>query len=282
MFRIGEFSIIARVSGRLLRYYDEIGLLVPEYTDPQSGYRYYSARQLPRLNRILASKELGFSLEQIARMLDHELSTDEIRGMLILRKAQIEHSLNEDLSRLREVESRLSQLESFGTLQEPDVILKTVPAQPFLSLREVFSSMEAVRGLVQRINTVVPAKLPQSSLGPITVGVHSPVFEPESNDLEIGYVAIGGVPESIQLSEERVLTLGELPAVETMATLVHIGPISQTHREYAALGRWLEKNQWEIVGRGREILMQLPLASKDAEAVVEIQLPVRKIKPTDA
>lgn len=64
MFRIGEFSKIAQVSGRLLRYYDKIDLLSPEHTDPQTGYRYYSAKQLPRLNQILALKDLGLSLEQ--------------------------------------------------------------------------------------------------------------------------------------------------------------------------------------------------------------------------
>ena len=90
MFRIGDFSKIAQVSGRLLRYYDEIGLLSPEFTDPESGYRYYSARQLPRLNRILALKDLGLSLEQIARMLTRGTSTAEIREMLALRKAHIE------------------------------------------------------------------------------------------------------------------------------------------------------------------------------------------------
>ena len=80
MFRIGDFSKIAQVSGRLLRYYDEIGLLSPEFTDPQTGYRYYSAQQLPRLNRILVLKELGLSLEQIARLLEQNTSADEIRG----------------------------------------------------------------------------------------------------------------------------------------------------------------------------------------------------------
>ncbi len=82
MFRIGEFSRIAQVSGRLLRYYDEIGLLSPNFTDPETGYRYYSAQQLPRLNRILVLKELGLSLEQVARLLDQQTSTEEIRGML--------------------------------------------------------------------------------------------------------------------------------------------------------------------------------------------------------
>ncbi len=65
MFQIGTFSKIAQVSGRLLRYYDEIGLLSPEATDPETGYRYYSARQLPRLNRILVLKEVFLVLENI-------------------------------------------------------------------------------------------------------------------------------------------------------------------------------------------------------------------------
>ena len=62
MFRIGEFAQIAQVSGRQLRFYDQLGLLPPAHIDPQTGYRYYSIRQLPRLNSILALKELGLSL----------------------------------------------------------------------------------------------------------------------------------------------------------------------------------------------------------------------------
>ena len=93
MFRIGEFSQIARVSGRLLRYYDSLGLLRPVRIDPATGYRYYSADQLPRLNRILALKELGLSLDQIAKMVDDKISPDEIRGMLMLKKAELEQSL---------------------------------------------------------------------------------------------------------------------------------------------------------------------------------------------
>src|SRR5260221_10708067 len=121
MFRIGEFSKIAQVSGRLLRYYDEIGLLSPASIDPETGYRYYSARQLPRLNRILVLKELGLSLEQIARLLAQGTSPDEIRGMLALRKAQIEQSLQEEMARLRIVEKRLQQIDAHGQVQEPGV-----------------------------------------------------------------------------------------------------------------------------------------------------------------
>jgi DNA-binding transcriptional MerR regulator len=84
MFRIGEFAQIAQVSGRQLRFYDQLGLLRPTHTDAQTGYRYYSIQQLPRLNSILALKELGLSLEQIAPLLEKEISPAELRGMLTM------------------------------------------------------------------------------------------------------------------------------------------------------------------------------------------------------
>src|SRR5437899_5083795 len=85
MFSIGEFSRIARVTPRQLRHYEELGLFQPERIDPETGYRFYSALQLARLNRILAFKELGLSLTQILRLLDANISAEEIRGMLTMR-----------------------------------------------------------------------------------------------------------------------------------------------------------------------------------------------------
>ena len=276
MFRIGEFSKIARVSGRLLRYYDEIGLLSPQSIDPETGYRSYSARQLPRLNRILVLKELGLSLEQIARLLDQETSVDEIRGMLALRKAQIEQSVQEEMERLRIVESRLQQIDTQGQMQEPDVILKAVPATPFLALRDVLPGMDAIEHLVRRIATAVPALVGRNSLGPITIIIHSPMYDPEALDVEVGYLLTGKGPQSVELSEERLLTLRTLPAVETMATLAHVGRVSDSHRGYGALATWIEQHGWQMSGAGRDILIQLPQSEQQDEAVIEIQLPVTR------
>jgi DNA-binding transcriptional MerR regulator len=277
MFRIGEFSKIARVSGRLLRYYDEIGLLSPQSIDPETGYRYYSARQLPRLNRILVLKELGLSLEQIARLLDQETSVDEIRGMLALRKAQIEQSVQEEMERLRVVESRLQQIDIQGQMQEPDVILKAVPATPFLGLRDVLPGMGAIQHLVRRIATTVPAKVGRNSPGHITVIIHSPLYDPEALDVEVGYLLTGEGPQSVELSEERLLTLRTLPAIETMATLAHVGRVSDSHRSYGALATWIERHGWQMSGAARDILLQLPQSEEQDEAVIEIQLPVTRV-----
>ena len=135
MFRIGEFSKIAQVPASLLRYYDDIGLFIPIHSDRDTGYRYYSVQQLTQLNRILALKDLGLSLEQVKHLLEDEVSPDEIRGMLALKKAQIEQTIQAEAVRLRAVESRLQQIERKGQFQDDDVVLKSLPAQPFLSLR---------------------------------------------------------------------------------------------------------------------------------------------------
>jgi DNA-binding transcriptional MerR regulator len=279
MFRIGEFSRIAQVSGRLLRYYDEIGLLSPEFTDPQTGYRYYSAHQLFRLNRILVLKELGLSLEQVARLLGQNTSTDEIRGMLTLRKAQIEQTVQEEMARFRDIEARLQQLETQGHIQERDIVLKSVPAQDYLALREVLPGMGAVRQLVMNIVDVVPPAVGKNALGTIAIMMkHSPTYEPEALDVEVGYLLTGSVPKRITLSEGRIMATRKLPAVDTMATMVHLGPVNESHSSYGILASWLETNQYLIAGNGREILIQLPLPGKENEAITELQLPVTKLE----
>ncbi len=88
MLKIGEFARVAQVSIATLRHYDQCGLLKPNELDPDTGYRYYSLDQLARLNRILALKELGFSLEQVAHLLEKDLSLEQLRGMFTLKQAQ--------------------------------------------------------------------------------------------------------------------------------------------------------------------------------------------------
>ncbi len=120
MFTIGDFAQYGRVSARMLRHYDAIGLLRPARTDPVSGYRFYEAAQLARLNRIIALKDLGFSLQQVAAILAEELSAEELRGMLRLRQAELEAALTAAGARLAQVEARLRTIESEGRMSADD------------------------------------------------------------------------------------------------------------------------------------------------------------------
>src|SRR5215471_2613130 len=140
MFRTGEFSHIARVTKRVLHFYDEIGLLKPTYVDPETSYRYYSANQLSRLNRILALKDLGLSLDQIAAMLQADVSDEEIHGMLLMKKAELEYTVQEDLRRLRGIEARIKQ--NLMADDALDVVIKSISAQLYLSIRTMIPTPE--------------------------------------------------------------------------------------------------------------------------------------------
>ncbi|HVU11018.1 MAG TPA: helix-turn-helix domain-containing protein, partial [Phototrophicaceae bacterium] len=126
MIKIGDFARLSQVSVPTLRHYDEIGLLKPVQVDPFTGYRYYSVSQLPRLNRILALKDLGFSLEQIEQVLNSDLSLEQLRGMIKLRQAEQQQHLSDEQSRLTRISARLRQIELEDSMPNYDVILKTV------------------------------------------------------------------------------------------------------------------------------------------------------------
>src|SRR5215217_8125548 len=99
MIRIGDFARIGQVSIVTLRHYDEIDLLKPVTVDTVTGYRYYSVAQLPRLNRILALKDLGFSLDQIVQVLNG-LTVEQLRSMLETKQAEFQQRIADEQARL--------------------------------------------------------------------------------------------------------------------------------------------------------------------------------------
>jgi DNA-binding transcriptional MerR regulator len=274
LFRIGEFSQIARVSSRLLRYYDSIGLLRPQRIDPETGYRYYSAGQLQQLNRILALKELGLSLDQVARMLDDKISAAEIRGMLSLKKAELERSLAEEAARLRHIESRLMQIEQQGSLGDYDVVMKSSRAMPMLSTRTMHPTFDDAVAALREIARAVSTQLAAAARGNVIVVAHCD-FDDENLDLEIGVTLSRAVNKPVRVPSGAQLTLAELPASDTLATIVRTGPLYQSHLAFGKLGVWMEANDYRIAGPCREVFLDMPFHGP-GDPAVEIQFPVAR------
>jgi len=274
MFSIGEFSHITRVTPRQLRHYEELGLFRPERIDPETGYRFYSALQLPRLNRILALKDLGLSLSQILHLLDEHISAEEIRGMLTLRKAQIEQTLREELDRVRSIEARLSQLEEQGELFD-DVVLKAMPARTFLSLRQVVASKEEGLALMTQLHCSLPRLAGRSTLGQFALHFPSDSFQEENVEVEMGFLLSGDVLGTVALSNGLDMTRHLLPAIETMATMVFVG-VANHARGYGRLGTWMEHHHFQLAGPGWQVFIEPFQPAILDQAVIEIQLPVKR------
>lgn len=276
MFRIGEFSKIAQTPITQLRYYDEIGLFQPAGIDDFTGYRYYSATQLPQLNRIIALKELGLTLDQIRRMVHDDIAADEIRGMLSLKKAQIEQTLQDEIARLRIVEARLRQFDREGELREDDVVVKSIPEAAYLSTRRVLPNIFDGAAIAQELTTRLPMRLGTKSLGHFMAVVHGDAFRIENADVEMGFLLKDSNVESpLRLPSGDQITTRLLPAVETAITAVRIGPFENGYGPYAAVGRWVEENGYQLAGPPREEFIVWPAPGSDEDPVTEIQIPVK-------
>ena len=275
MFRIGDFSRIARVSARLLRFYDQIGLLEPAHADSQTGYRYYTVEQLARLNRITVLKELGFSLEQIGDILTAPLEAGELRHMLLLRRNDVERTLVEATQRLRQIETRIAQIESEGTLSFDDVVERSEPAHRLLSVRGQVASFAEARALIGVLRDRAAPLLPERHGCQMVVVAHLLEFESDELDAEFGFIVdrlgLTALPKSSSLA------LRELPAVPRMAACVRVGLPEDAHLVTAKIGRFVGANGDRLDGPSRELFLHPPDPERMNESVVEMQFPVCRL-----
>jgi DNA-binding transcriptional MerR regulator len=168
MFSIGEFAKHGRVSVRMLRHYDAIGLLPPARVDPFTGYRSYRADQLSQLNRIIALRDLGFGLDQIAELLTEQLDLPQLWGMLRLRQAELQTALAAGTAQLGRIEARLRIIESEGQMPADEVVVKSLPALRVAELTDIAAGFhpEAIGPVIKPLCAELGRRLQLSPLQP--------------------------------------------------------------------------------------------------------------------
>ncbi len=273
MFKIGDFSRLCRVPASALRYYADIGLLQPAHIDKFTGYRYYTFDQLPRLNRILALKDLGLSLEQIHALLNDQLSADEMRGMLRLKQAEIQQRLDEEQSRLMRVAVRLKQIEKEGIMPVQEVVLKTIEAQHVISIREIIPLPDHVGVLLGEAFSGLMAAGVQVIGAPMAI-FHDDEFKPVDMDVEIAFPLMPSVTQTVLLGDGRQLVVHDLPAIPTAACIIHSGSYDGLDETYSALSQWVAANHYRLAGNIREVYLTAP--GDPSGPITEIQYPVEK------
>ena len=270
MFKIGEFSKLVQVPVPTLRYYDQMGLLKPVEVDRLTGYRYYSASQLPRLNRILALKGLGFSLEQIAEVLAEGLTSEQMRGMLRLRHAQICQQLSEVQGQLVEVETRLRQIEREETFSSYDVILKQIEPLLVASVRAILPVHNDLTPLYCEVYDALA--LYHCEPGQ-TLAIW---YDEEYKEHDVDGAAVFLIRRPIP--DVGRVHIHELPAAQ-MASTIHQGSYNTLTDAHQAVLQWIEANSYRIVGPGREVYLHStpPIDHDDPSYVTEVQYPVEKL-----
>lgn len=156
MFRIGEFSKLTQVSIRMLRYYDEVGLLTPAEVNKLTGHRLYSVEQIPRLNKILYLRDSGSNVSEIALA----LATDEqsLLTQLNRKRTEIENAIQAELEKLRKIELAKNEIQAGKGELHYNSSVKSIPAYHVLSLRRVVPTSYSEGDLWQELSTFATAE----------------------------------------------------------------------------------------------------------------------------
>jgi DNA-binding transcriptional MerR regulator len=272
VFAIGEFARHGRVSVRMLRHYDAIGLLRPARVDPATGHRAYEAAQLAELNRIVALKDLGFTLEQVRALLDEQVSVEKVRGMLTLRRADLEAAVAASTLRLAQVETRLRAIELDGQLPAHEVVVKHLPAARMAELSATAGSFhpDDIGPVVQPLCAELGERLTAAQVTP--VGRLTCYYDKAPN-ADSKVVMHAAVPIASEHGAAlNGLSITDLPAADH-ATLVHRGPMDTVLPAWQALARWVDTRGHHPTGPARELYLECP--DDPARWVTELQEPLQ-------
>jgi len=270
MLNIGEFARLGQVSPRMLRHYDETGLLKPSRVDSQTGYRSYEVAQLGRLHRLLALRDLGLSLEQIQPMLDDDPSVEQLRGMLRLRQAQIEREVTDEQARLRRVDAHLRALEGSKAMSSFDVAIKTT--EP-IRLAEASGPAPGFghENLSPVFHRLVPTVLGHLGRAGARPGIMVAWYEEPAEDGTVVLHA-GFEVDNQSVPDDDDVRVVELPTVR-VASVIHHGPMDNVLSVYEALAKWIEDSGNEFAGRSRELYHQWD-DDHPERSVTELQMPI--------
>jgi len=254
----------------MLRYYDQLGLLVPERVDRWTGYRSYDVDQLARLHRLLALRDLGFTLDQIGGLLDGDPSVEQLRRMLRLRRAELEQTVADEQGRLRRVEAHLRAIEGSNVVHSQDVVIKKTQPLRVAEIRGTAAGLEP-----EHIGPVFGELAPKLATHLQRAGVEPGMlvgyYDDPKDDGSVGvHVAFDVGDRAVQTSDG--VGIVELPVIE-VASVVHRGGMQDISPVYEALHRWIEDSGFQLAGYSRELYHEM---ASDGPSVTEIRVPITK------
>ncbi len=277
MFRIGEFSRIARVTIDTLRHYDALGLLKPVQVDPVTGYRYYTARQLKVLNRILALKDSGLSLDEIGSILQDNLSSEQVRGILKAQLVQAESDLQAAQARQEKLIARLNHLEMEENMPAYEVTLKAIEPTTVAAIRETIPTIEQMPARCGEMFRAIAEWMLSNGLpfGPYMTIYYNDAYTRQDIDTECAFI----IPHlaAAQAMPAAPIAMRQMEAVPCVAYTVVTDDFYQKvdglTPAYQALAQWIEDNGYQIVGPARELFYGSP---QGGDMTAEVQFPVQK------
>ncbi len=239
MLKIGDFSKLSRVSIRMLRHYDDMGLLKPAETDAFTGYRYYREEQLVTVGRITALKDMGFSLADIVRILGIYDDREKLDAFLAARQKELADQAKETeykLMLLDTARKRLGKEQTMGF----DVTVKTIPERYAATVHMIIPKYEDEGAAWNMMAECEEPLIPADPCYAIAEFL-DPEYKEENVEIVVSMAVKG------QYRDTEHVKFKTLPAVRVASCVVR-GSYDQMGEAYATVAAWIRDNGYRISG----------------------------------
>ena len=266
MLKIGDFSKLSRVSIRMLRHYDDIGLLKPAETDDFTGYRYYREDQLFLIGRITALKDMGFALADIVRILEIYDDRKQLDQFLAARQKELTDQAKETEYKLMLLETARKRLRKEQTMKY-DVTIKTIPERYAATVQMVVPHYED-EGMLWGM--MAECKTPLVPADPCLAAAEFLDKEYKEENVEIKvWMTVKGKYEDTEHVKFKTL-----PAVKVASCIIK-GSYEQMGDAMATVASWINENGYEANGPMFNIYHVSPAQTQNPEEyVTEVCLPI--------
>ena len=270
MLKIGIFSKLSRISIRMLRHYDEIGLLMPSETDGLTGYRYYTEGQLPTAGWIVALRDMGFGLSAIAELLGGMEDAQALSRILSIKRSELQEEAEAVNRRMLLLETAMNRLRKDGTMMNFNVTLKMMPELYVASVRMSIPTYQEEGMLWQTLmRETAPLHIQDTDPSYALAIFHDGEFKEAEVDVEVQKSVKGRYQDTAHV------TFKTTPAVE-IASCTYKGSYDKMGEVNAAVAGWVEQNGYEMSGLSFNIYHVSPHeASNPEEFVTEVCYPVK-------
>ena len=271
MLKIGDFSKINRITIKTLRLYDELNLLNPKYVDKMTGYRYYEPSQLPRIQKIIALKQIGFSLADISSLLVDDVELPILLDRLNNKKSEISKTVELEKNKLQQLVSYIEALKKEPKMTY-DVVIKDLPAVTVASMRKVIANYGEYNEFYPQMGKMMEEQKLECAQPYYCFTIyHDGEYKEKDIDVEIcESIVKAGV-------DKDGMTFKQIPAVPQAVCIFHKGPYTNLGKAYGFLMKWVEDNGYEIVDHIRESYHDGVWNKDDpADYLTELQAPIAK------
>ncbi len=268
LFRIGEFSKLTKTTIKTLRYYDKVGLLKPAFVDSATSYRYYTEGQIPIMRRILALKDAGLSNDDIARILDTQNGSDDMRQILLARRKMLEESMAMVRGQLTEIERLLAPSEMSYTAK-----LQEIPTYMVYCCRGYVQTPAHIRTFItdsarefRRTNPDIRYSEPD----------YCCVIYPEESYRDTNLFIEYAQAVEREGMDSSVIKFKELPGILAVC-VTHYGSYDSLRDAYLYALHWAAEHGYELSGSPRERYIDGAWNQTPEEKWrTDVQLPVRR------